>query len=108
MASESPPEPYDFEALEDRLTGLYHDLADQAEELYLRATPGELESTREFLDHLEWRAPLDEVRGYMLAARHELHGAITALIKYHGRIAARRPTDGDPDDYQPPCAHDPS
>lgn len=97
------PEDFDVEALEGRINDLYHTLADVADDLSTRTVPGEDEPTREFLDNMSWRMPLDEVRCYLLAARHELHGAITALVKFHGRTPTRRPTDGEPTDYTPPC-----
>lgn len=98
------PDDLDIEALEERIADLYHTLADVADDLSTRTVPGENEPTREFLDNLPWRMSLDEVRCYLLAARHELHGAITALVKFHGRTPTRRPADGEPQDYTPPCA----
>lgn len=102
--STRPTNPYDAEGLEAQVTGVYHALGDLAEALTIATRPPEGESGRDFVDNLGWRLPLDEVRGYLLAARHELHGALTALVKLHGQTPLRRPTDGDPEATSSPGA----
>lgn len=94
------PRPYEdaeFAALNERITALYQALNDLAIDLAERAEADPAEETRTFLDNLEWRMPLEEVRACLLDARHDVHGALTALVKYAGRVPTRRPSDGDPD-----------
>jgi len=95
------PDDLDIAALEGRITDFYHTLGDMADALTEQTVAQEDEPVQEFLDNLRWRMPLDTVRCYILAARHELHGAMTEMIKYHGRTSLRRATDGDPSDANP-------
>lgn len=96
------PDDLDLAALEERITDFYHTLGDVADGLSLWTMAEDDEPTREYLDNLEWRMPLDAVRCYILAARHELHGAMTEMVKYQGRTSlSRRPTDGDPSNASP-------
>lgn len=66
------------------LDTLYLHLGLLAEQLFQEASIPPNESTLDFLDNLSKRAPLDEVRGYVLSARHDLHGALIALVRARG------------------------
>lgn len=99
-----------FARLDDQLKAYYDALATLADMLEEQTRLPEDEPFREHLDNLEWRLPLDEVRGYVLAARHELHGARTALVKAPRTYMVRRrppnaetpdPVDQDPGERAP-------
>lgn len=80
---------YDLEGLADVLGDHYADLGLLAEALYDATRPKDDRPLGDFLAELDRRMPLDTVRGYLLAARHELHGALTTIVKTRGRLPRR-------------------
>jgi hypothetical protein len=79
-----------LDSVETQIQTFYDQLGDLAEALELETSLPDGDDLD--LNNLEQRMAWDEIRGYILAARHELHGGLTAIIWARGRAPRWRPT----------------